>query len=134
MLKQNIIFYAAALGFGLVGPSLNAVAAPHSYGPPSKVAADSALVVKASSIFKNNRDKARHDGAVKHNPNASILGQMLGGARSIDINGQGAAGYNSRHVAFCVRTYGSYNLRDNSFLAFSGERKQCRSPYMNLQN
>lgn len=33
------------------------------------------------------------------------------------------------HVEWCCANYASYRPRDNSFLASSGRRKQCRSPY-----
>jgi hypothetical protein len=35
----------------------------------------------------------------------------------------------SAHVEWCRATYVSYRLEDNSFVAYSGRRKQCRSPY-----
>lgn len=33
------------------------------------------------------------------------------------------------HVEWCRATYVSYRPQDNSFVAYSGRRKQCRSPY-----
>ena len=33
------------------------------------------------------------------------------------------------HVEWCRATYVSYHVEDNSFVAYSGRRKQCRSPY-----
>jgi hypothetical protein len=33
------------------------------------------------------------------------------------------------HVEWCRATYVSYRREDNSFVAYSGRRKQCRSPY-----
>jgi hypothetical protein len=36
----------------------------------------------------------------------------------------------SAHVEWCRAAYVSYRPEDNSFVAYSGHRKQCRSPYM----
>lgn len=36
----------------------------------------------------------------------------------------------SAHVEWCRATYVSYRPEDNSFVAYSGRRKQCRSPYL----
>lgn len=33
------------------------------------------------------------------------------------------------HLEWCRATYVSYRPEDNSFVAYSGRRKQCRSPY-----
>lgn len=33
------------------------------------------------------------------------------------------------HVEWCRATYVSYRREDNSFVAYNGRRKQCRSPY-----
>lgn len=35
----------------------------------------------------------------------------------------------SAHAEWCRATYVSYRMEDNSFVAYSGRRKQCRSPY-----
>ena len=35
----------------------------------------------------------------------------------------------SAHVEWCHATYTSYRIEDNSFVAYNGRRKQCRSPY-----
>jgi hypothetical protein len=35
----------------------------------------------------------------------------------------------SAHVEWCRATYVSYRPEDNSFVAYSGRIKQCRSPY-----
>ena len=35
----------------------------------------------------------------------------------------------SAHVEWCCANYASYRLKDNSFVAYGGRRKQCRSPY-----
>lgn len=39
---------------------------------------------------------------------------------------------NPEHQAWCERRYRSYRADDNSYSAFSGERKACISPYMDV--
>ncbi len=38
-------------------------------------------------------------------------------------------GYSSRHVAWCKKRYRSYNVRTNTWVAYSGRVRQCISPY-----
>jgi hypothetical protein len=38
------------------------------------------------------------------------------------------SGYNA-HVRWCLNRYGSYNPATNTFLAYDGYYKRCRSPY-----
>ena len=35
----------------------------------------------------------------------------------------------SRHVQWCLDHYRSYNVRTNTWISYSGEVRQCRSPY-----
>ena len=44
-------------------------------------------------------------------------------------NGYGYAGVSSRHVRWCLNRYRSYNPRTNLWVAYSGRRHQCNSPY-----
>jgi hypothetical protein len=48
-------------------------------------------------------------------------------------NGYYGGGYNgggySRHVAWCLNRYRSYNPRTNTWVSYSGDIHQCRSPY-----
>ena len=39
-------------------------------------------------------------------------------------------GLSSRHIRYCLNKYQSYNLRNNTWVSFSGQVRQCRSPYM----
>lgn len=43
--------------------------------------------------------------------------------------GYGAGGYGSRHVAWCLSRYRSYNPRSNTWVSYSGRVRQCYSPY-----
>ena len=40
----------------------------------------------------------------------------------------GNGGY-SRHVEWCMDHYRSYNVRTNTWVAYSGEVRECVSPY-----
>lgn len=82
-----------------------------------------------ASAGSNNFSDARRDAINKYNPNAAAVSQMLGGAKSLELDGRGF-GLSPRHYAFCFRQYGSYRLRDNSFVDFDGTRKPCQSPFM----
>ena len=42
----------------------------------------------------------------------------------------GYGGLNSRHVRYCLKRYQSYNPRNNTWVAYSGRVRQCRSPYL----
>jgi hypothetical protein len=41
----------------------------------------------------------------------------------------GGKNYGSRHVAWCEDRYRSYNRRNNTWISYSGEVRQCDSPY-----
>ena len=38
-------------------------------------------------------------------------------------------GYSSRHVAWCRDRYRSYDVSSNTWVSYSGEIRQCKSPY-----
>jgi len=39
-------------------------------------------------------------------------------------------GLSSRHIRYCLNRYQSYNPRNNTWVAYSGQVKKCYSPYM----
>lgn len=39
-------------------------------------------------------------------------------------------GMSSRHVRYCLNKYRSYNPRNNTWVAYSGQVKKCYSPYL----
>ncbi|MBX3597263.1 MAG: BA14K family protein [Rhizobiaceae bacterium] len=41
-----------------------------------------------------------------------------------------ATGLSQKHIQWCAQQYRSYREGDNSFQPFSGQRRQCRSPYL----
>jgi len=44
-------------------------------------------------------------------------------------DGYGYSGVSSAHVRWCLNRYRSYNPRTNLWVAFSGKKHQCDSPY-----
>lgn len=46
-----------------------------------------------------------------------------------DDDGYGG-GLSRRHIRYCLNKYRSYNLRNNTWVSFSGRVKQCYSPYL----
>lgn len=57
------------------------------------------------------------------------LGVGIGAATAYDGGYYGGGGYGSRHVAWCMDRYRSYNPRYNTWVAYSGAVRQCISPY-----
>jgi hypothetical protein len=46
-----------------------------------------------------------------------------------DYDYDDGGGMSSRHVQWCLNRYQSYNPRNNTWLAYSGNINQCNSPY-----
>lgn len=53
-----------------------------------------------------------------------IIGGTIGA-----LNYSDDGGYGSRHVEWCSDRYRSYNPRNNTWVAYSGNVNQCNSPY-----
>ncbi len=51
------------------------------------------------------------------------------GAGIVIGNNYAVRGYSSRHVQWCRDRYRSYNVRTNTWVSYSGEVRQCRSPF-----
>ena len=129
-------FVAFAIVLGFAGTSH---AGPGRVDPLANLAFVDRLMGEtgqAELILAGNKSfrEQRRDAINKHNPNAAAISQMLGGAKSIDLAGQGMAGVSPRHYAYCFLRYGSYRIRDNSFVDFNGQRAQCSSPYLSGEN
>ena len=127
---------ALAIVIGFAGTSM---AGPVRQAHPAMAIGYNGGVDQGLIIQVKNKDSQyfrdqRRDAFTKHNPNAAAIGQMLGGAKSIDLSGQGMAGVSPRHYAYCFLKYGSYRISDNSFVDFNGQRDQCASPYHSDEN
>ncbi len=48
----------------------------------------------------------------------------------VDYDDYDGGGLSSRHVRYCLNKYQSYNPRNNTWVAYSGRVRQCRSPYL----
>jgi hypothetical protein len=55
---------------------------------------------------------------------------LIGGAYALGAQGRHIDRYGDAHVEWCLDHYRSYNVRTNTWVAYSGEIRQCRSPYM----
>lgn len=53
---------------------------------------------------------------------------IVGG--SIAANSYDNGDYGDAHVEWCLDRYRSYNPRTNTWLSYSGEIRECRSPYL----
>jgi hypothetical protein len=49
-----------------------------------------------------------------------------------DVADDNRAGADPQHQAWCERRYRSYSSEDDSYSAYSGERKPCISPYLDI--
>ena len=81
----------------------------------------------------NNRRRNHFDDSYLFLP--LIIGGGYGGYNYYDdgyddYDGYDGGGLSSRHIRYCLNKYQSYNLRNNTWVSFSGRVRQCRSPYM----
>jgi hypothetical protein len=53
---------------------------------------------------------------------------IIGGSIAVN-NAYDGDGYGNRHVEWCLDRYRSYNPRNNTWVAYSGNVNQCNSPY-----
>jgi BA14K-like protein len=55
---------------------------------------------------------------------------LIGGAYALGAQERSYDRYGNDHVEWCLDRYRSYNVRTNTWVSYSGEVRQCRSPYM----
>jgi len=146
MLKHTMIALAA-MGASLVGLSSGASAFPVQ-GKPAIEKVGSTLLTdvrhrgERHGVYYDrrrhgmrcgswsNRCRYRHGGYYYENP--WWLFPMVGAGIAIGAAGayaDGHDGYGSRHVAWCLDRYRSYNPRYNTWVSYSGNVRQCISPY-----
>ncbi|MFN0264332.1 BA14K family protein [Tepidamorphus sp. 3E244] len=71
-----------------------------------------------------------------------VTGLIIGGAAGAILNehhrdyrqrrhyrARAHRGHGSRHVNWCHSRYRSYDARSNTWVSYSGDVRQCRSPY-----
>ncbi len=89
--------------------------------PPVDLASSDSLAVSQPAIASENAS-AEID---KTEPGAPVAESDLGMAQDPAVS-------NPQHQAWCEQRYRSYSAGDNSYSAYSGERKACVSPYMDV--
>lgn len=82
---------------------------------------------------RNNNRRDRFDRSYLFLP--LVIGGGYGGYNYYDddyddYDDYDGGGLSSRHVRYCLNKYQSYNPRNNTWVSFSGQVRQCRSPYM----
>lgn len=76
--------------------------------------------------YRNGNCRHYHNGYYYETPWWTL--PLIGG--SIILNqGLNGGSYSSRHVQWCREHYRSYNVRTNTWTAYSGAVRQCVSPY-----
>lgn len=61
----------------------------------------------------------------------SLSGHVSAGSQVLDIQyGSDRRRYSDRRYRWCSNRFSSYDRETNSYWTHSGERRQCRSPYM----
>ena len=152
MKNSSLVLLGAVLGFGtlaLTGGGASAAAMlPLSplAASQSNVAGDGIIQVaqgnkmdrRMRSQWDWNRDGNRcnkrfgkcnhfHNGYYYETP-WWTLPLVIGGSIAAN-NSYDGGGYGSSHVQWCLDHYRSYNPRNNTWVAFSGQVNQCNSPY-----
>ncbi|MEQ1521590.1 MAG: BA14K family protein [Aestuariivirga sp.] len=147
MKKLSLVIMGAALGFGtmaLAGGASAAALQPFQPLAASQSNGDGNIQLAASrqermrDRWDRKRDGQRcskrfgncrhyHRGHYYETP-WWTLPLIIGGSIAAQNNYDGG-GYGSRHVEWCSERYRSYNPRNNTWVAYSGNVNQCNSPY-----
>lgn len=145
MLRHTIIALAA-MGAGIAGFAGGASAFPVQSGPAAETGSSSLLTEVRHRGERHrvmhydrhrhgircgrwsDRCRYRYGGFYYENPwwlfPVVGAGIALGAAGAYD-----GGGYGSRHVEWCLDRYRSYNPRYNTWVSYSGQVRQCISPY-----
>ena len=149
MLKHSLVALAA-MGAGLLGLSAGQASAFPVQTAPAIEAGSSPMLTEVRSRYDrnrvvvydrhrhgircgawSNRCRYRHGGFYYEHPwwlfPAVGAGIAIGAATSYD--GYHHGGRASRHVRWCLDHYRSYNPRTNTWVSYSGNVRQCVSPY-----
>jgi hypothetical protein len=149
MLKQGLLSLAL-IGAGTIGFSAtaaNAVTLPAAPQPAVQIGTDAGNLVEVKHRRDHNRDLRRYwdrkrdgDRCRKRYGNCRHYYRgwyysspwwtlpLIGG--SIILGNQNYnRGYGNAHIRWCEDRYRSYNVRTNTWVSYSGEVRQCISPY-----
>ncbi len=152
--KFSTIALGTLLGLGAVaisGASASAAAmlplSPAVSGQ-ANAASDGVVEVNHKKKWKKKWNNGNwHHRKYRHRHNDGIylsLPLIIGGAYAanryygddyygddyVDYDDYDGGGLSSRHVRYCLNKYQSYNPRNNTWVAYSGRVRQCRSPYL----
>ena len=150
MKNMSLVILGATLGFGAMaltggGASAAALQPFQPLAAQQQNAANNGMVQLAASKKERMRDRwdRKRDGKrcnsrfgnCRHFHNGYYyetpwwtLPLIIGGSIASQNNYDGG-GYGSRHVEWCLDRYRSYNPRNNTWVAYSGQVNQCNSPY-----
>ena len=150
MKNMSLVILGATLGFGAMaltggGASAAALQPFQPLAAQQQNAATNGMVQLAASKKERMRDRwdRKRDGKrcnsrfgnCRHFHNGYYyetpwwtLPLIIGGSIASQNNYDGG-GYGSRHVEWCLDRYRSYNPRNNTWVAYSGQVNQCNSPY-----
>ena len=86
---------------------------------------------------RNDNCRHFHDGYYYETPWWTLPLIIGGSIAANDYNnydddfdgGYDDSGYGDEHVEWCLNRYRSYNLRNNTWVSYSGQVNQCNSPY-----
>lgn len=145
MLKHSLVALAA-MGAGLIGFSGAEASAFPVQKPAIQTDSTSSLLVDVKQRKGKNRKNWTHYSRSHHGErcrsrrgncrhyhrgyyyaNPWWLLPMVGAG--ITLNQRNYGGYGSSHVEWCLNRYRSYNVRNNTWVSYSGEVRQCASPY-----
>lgn len=147
MLKYSLIALAA-VGAGLIGFSASEASAFPVKSPAIQTESTSSLLVEVKK-HKNRSSKnwtywspkhhgrrcrtrsgnCRHYHRGYYYANPWWLLPMVGVGITLGNSGGYYDAYGSNHVEWCRNRYRSYNARTNTWLSYSGQVRQCVSPY-----
>jgi len=140
MLKHSFIALAA-MGAGLIGFSATeASAVTLMPQKPAAAVADNSLLLEVRNHRDRRWDRRRH--GTRYHRRSNRYRHYYGGywyenpwwilpmiGAGIALNHRNYDGYGSRHVRWCMDRYRSYNVRTNTWVSYSGDVRQCNSPY-----
>lgn len=134
---RHSLIALAAMAAGFAGFSATEASAFTVQKPAVEINAASSLLVDVSHRewrrdrdgdrrrYRSHRYRHYHGGYWYANP--WWIFPMIGAG--IALSHRDRYGYGSNHVEWCLNRYRSYDVRTNTWVAYSGRVHQCVSPY-----
>jgi hypothetical protein len=148
MLKKTIVAIAM-LGAGALGLSVPASALAVPAQTNAQTAPSSTLLTEVAQrhVNKHNRGNYRYYDRRRHGARCNRYGNncryryngyyyaspwwLLPAVGATIVIGGSNSGGKNRHESWCYSKYRSYNERNNTWISYSGQVRQCVSPYRN---